>query len=812
MKLYIHRLDFKIISILFIVITVTGCNKESKLPPRVTTSFNNNWKFILSDSDSLFDSDIDDSNWRNLNLPHDWSIEGELSNDHPATVGGGALPGGIGWYRKTFIIPESDSLKKHFILFDGIYWGSKVYLNGHLLGYRPNGYISFQYDLSPYLNYGHKKNVLAVKVDNSNQPNSRWYSGSGIYRNVWLIKKEPVHIDLWGTYITTPEVYKKFSVVTVSTKVKNTTQDAVTVDVKIEIYDHENSLVADVSNKLSVNANSDNVIKQNLTVPSPKLWSVNNPYLYKVKTLIKNKGVLIDSDEVNAGIRNFRFDAEKGFFLNDVPLKILGVCNHHDLGCLGSAVNERAIERQLGILREMGCNAIRTSHNPPAPELLDLTDRMGFIVMDETFDMWKKPKTEYDYSQYWDDWHIKDLTDHILRDRNHPSVFIWSIGNEIIEQWDTSGTRMTKELVAIVKSLDKSRPITTANNYAEPENYILKSEEFELIGYNYKHDQFINFHEKFPGGKFIATETTSGLMTRGCYDMPSDSIRRWPYRWDKLFTDGNPDNTVSAYDNVSTSWGSTHAETWKIIRKFDFLSGMFIWTGFDYLGEPTPYVWPSRSSYFGIIDLAGIPKDVYYLYQSEWTDKPTLHVFPHWNWQEGQIIDVIAYTNCIEVELFLNGKSLGKKNKSEDDLKLMWRTEFIPGELKALGILPDGNKLETIVNTSGKPAKISLKADRNQIKANGKDLSFVIVEVCDSINNMVPYADNLINFRIDGDAIIAGVDNGDPVSHEPFKVNFRKAFHGKCLVVIQSKKTKNKVRLTASSKGLESAETTITIE
>jgi len=519
---------------------------------------------------------------------------------------------------------------------------------------------------------------------------------------------------------------------------------------------------------------------------------------------------LVDNYTTPFGIRGFEFNAAKGFFLNGKSVKINGVCNHQDLGCLGSAINTRALERQMEILKGMGCNAIRTSHNPPAPELLDLADQMGFIIMDEAYDMWKKPKNKFDYSTVWDEMHKKDLQDLILRDRNHPSVIIWSIGNEILEQWDSTGTAIAKELAGYVRELDTTRPITSACNDPKPSNFIIRSEALDLIGYNYHQKDFEAFTQTFPGKKFIGTETVSALMTRGVYDMPSDEIRRWPVRKDWKGPKPNADNTCSSYDNVSTPWGSTHEETWKVIKKYDFLSGQFIWTGFDYLGEPTPYGWPSRSSYFGIIDLAGFPKDVYYMYQSEWTKKDVLHIFPHWNWKEGQTVDIWAYSNADEVELFLNDKSLGIKKKQGDDLHLMWRIPFTPGTLKAISRTAGKEVLVKEVKTAGAPARLVVTADRSAIKADGNDLSYLTVDVVDANGVIVPNADNLVKFQLEGSGTIVGVDNGDPVSHESFKAPQRKAFHGKCLVVVQSNDKPGIVKLIASADGLTSNTVDIT--
>lgn len=776
---------------------------------RTVLNFDNNWAFNLGDVSSGQAADVDDSKWRKLNLPHDWSIEGVFSKDNPATPEGGALPGGIGWYRKAFTLPAADKDKLIYIGFDGVYQKSDVWINGHHLGFRPNGYISFQYDLTPYLNFGAKKNIVAVKVDNSVQPNSRWYSGSGIYRNVWLTKVNKIAVDHWGTFVTTPVINKTSATVKLQTSIKNRTGKPQQVTVTTSIF---NAAGLEVTSKTSIDITLQDTVAtvhQDLKLAKPNLWSVDRPYLYKVVTKIINKHVLADEYQTPLGVRYFDFDVDKGFSLNGKPLKILGVCDHHDLGSLGAAVNVRALERQLEILKAMGCNAIRTSHNPPAPELLNLTDKLGFIVMDEAFDCWEKGKVKYDYHLYFKEWHKRDLEDQILRDRNHPSVIMWSIGNEIPQQADTSGYRLAIELAGIVHSLDVTRPITAANNDPGTRNQIIKSGAVDLVGYNYHHNDLPKFHERYPGKKFLGTETTSALETRGIYDMPSDSIRRWPVpKGGKM----NDDFTVSAYDNVSARWGSTHEETWKIIKKYDFLSGMFIWTGFDYLGEPTPYSWPARSSYFGIVDLAGFPKDVYYMYQSEWTNTPVLHLLPHWNWEPGKTVDVWAYyNNADEVELYLNGKSLGIKKKAGDDLHVMWRVKYEPGTLKAVSRKKGSTVLTTEVKTAGTAAKIELSADRGTITADGQDLSFVTVKILDKDGNLVPDAGNTVNFKLDGDAFIAGVDNGDPINHDSFKVNYRKAYNGLALAIVQAKQNAGFVKLTATSNGLQAASIQITL-
>ena len=771
---------------------------------RTIANFDKDWHFHLGNVPDAKQTAFNDANWRVLNLPHDWSIEGKFSKDNPATPEGGALPGGIGWYRKTFIEPASTKNKLVYIDFDGVYQKSTVWINGHELGFRPNGYISFRYELTPYLHFG-GKNTIVVKVDNSVQPNSRWYSGSGIYRNVWLETTSKAAVDHWGTYVTTPQVNAQSATVELKVKVKNF-EGGLPVTIKTTIYDAAGKPVANYGYIVPNGSLKDTVIEsgQQFTVKNPVLWSVDHPYLYRVSTKVFVNNVLADDYTTPLGIRYFNFDVDKGFSLNGKPMKILGVCDHHDLGSLGSALNTRALERQLQILKAMGCNGIRTSHNPPAPELLDLCDKMGFIVMDEAFDCWEVGKVDFDYHLYFKQWHKRDLVDQVLRDRNHPSVIIWSIGNEIPQQGDTSALRIAPELAAIVHSLDTTRPLTTANDRPDTSNKIIKSGAIDLVGYNYHEASYATFHDRYPGKKFIATETTSGLETRGYYDMPSDSIRVWPSNFGKFV--GNTDNTVSAYDNVRPPWGSTHEATWKVMKKYDFLSGFFIWTGFDYLGEPTPYSWPSRSSYFGIIDLAGFPKDIYYMYQSEWTNKPVLHIFPHWNWPLGKTVDVWAfYNNADEVELYLNGKSVGIRKKNGDDLHVMWRLKFEPGTLKAVSRKDGKVVLTQEIHTAGKPAKIELSADRSIINADGKDLSFITVKVLDKDGNVVPDADNLVNFKLNGNAFIASVDNGDPVSHDSFKVPYRKTFHGLALAIVQSKDKPGDINFTATSAGLQSA-------
>jgi beta-galactosidase len=625
---------------------------------------------------------------------------------------------------------------------------------------------------------------------------------------VWLVTTNDIHIDHWGTYITTPEITDRSAAVNLSIQIRSAKGADEPVDISTIILNGSGREVTRSEIKLGEFHDSLMNLSMHFSVADPDLWSVDHPYLYRAVTKIMLRDQTVDEYTTPFGIRYFSFDPDNGFSLNGKEMKINGVCDHHDLGCLGAAVNKAAIRRQLVMLKDMGCNAIRTSHNPPAPELLDLCDEMGFLVMDEAFDMWKKQKTPYDYHLAWDAWHRKDLEDQVLRDRNHPSVIIWSIGNEIPEQWgkDSSGIRIAAELASIVRSLDTTRPITSALNNPYPNNEIIRSGALDLIGYNYDNKDYADFHKRFPGKKFIATETVSAFETRGFYEMPSDSVKRYSHRNNIVLPDGTVTNTISAYDNASAAWGSTHEETLKEIIKYKFLSGQFIWTGFDYLGEPTPYGWPSRSSYFGIIDLAGFPKDAYYLYKSVWTNKPVLHIFPHWNWKPGQTIDVWAYyNNADEVELYLNGESMGVKKKIGDELHVMWRLKFQRGTLKAVSRKNGKVVLEKVIRTAGKVAKIVLQPDRKTIRADGEDLSFVTVKLLDKEGNLVPDASQLVKFTISDNATIAGVDNGNQVDHDSFRASERKAFNGMCLVVVRSKKMKGTIRLGATSNGLPPA-------
>lgn len=777
----------------FILACAIGCMLTAQARDR--QNFDNGWRFVLADSAQMSKTDYHDTHWRALNLPHDWAVEGDFLCSNPSGAGGGALPGGIGWYRKTFNLQKKQG-ERYFIEFDGVYMNARVYINGKEVGYRPYGYSSFEYDITPYLIAG--RNVVAVRVDNSDQPNSRWYSGCGIYRHVWFTKTADVHVKHWGVHV----VANPDGRISVTADVES---QGKAYKVRNQVFDAQGREVG-------------------LKVRRPHLWSVDDPYIYKVRTQVLVGGKVVDEVWTNTGFRSFRFDAKTGFWLNGKNMKLNGVCEHHDFGCLGAVVNEDAMHRKLVRLKEMGVNAIRSSHNPPAPELLNMCDTMGLIVMDESFDMWHRRKTQNDYARFFDEWHERDLSDLILRDRNHPSILMWSIGNEVLEQWsyadadtltleqanlilnaghdastlakdgETSvNTLLADHLADIVRRYDTTRPITAGCNEPSPNNHLFKGKALDIVGFNYHHQGIKDVPKNFPGRPFIMTESVSALQTTGFYTMPSDSVIKAPKEWWLPYTD--PSFKCSSYDNMHASWSSTHEETWDVVKHTPYVGGQFIWTGFDYIGEPTPYSYPARSSYFGIIDLAGQPKDVYYMYQSEWTNRPVLHLFPHWNWLDGEQIDMWCYYNqADEVELYINGKSQGVRRKADShQYHVMWRVTFEPGEVKVVA-RKDGKEVrQQTIHTAGQPHHLQLSIDYQ-----GKNTTFVKVEVVDENGNRCPWAENQVFF--DTDATIIGVDNGNQTSLERFKDNKRKAFFGRCFVVLDGHGT-----LKAKSYGLPTA-------
>ncbi len=778
---------------------------------RSTINFNGDWKFYLGNDSAAINPSYNDANWRKLDLPHDWSIESNFIKDAPSTNQGGSLPGGIGWYRKTFSLPSSAKQKNISIEFDGVYKNSEVWINGHYMGKRPYGYINFSYDLTPYLFFG-KQNVIAVKVDNSLQPDSRWYSGSGIYRDVKLQIRPENHFIDSSVFVSAAPLSKDSTSLKINALFVTNFEVFEKLKIRVTVYDEGRKIFTNLARAGSYARGG---IQYALKIPKLKLWSIEAPHLSAVKIeLLTWHEKRIDEVNINFGCRSFHFDAQNGFFLNNKPLKIHGVCMHHDLGALGAAFNKSAAKRQLQILKEMGCNAIRFAHNPPASALLDLCDEMGFLVIDEAYDIWKKKKNKYDYHQYFDEWGIKDLKAMVQRDRNHPSVIMWSIGNEQREQFDSSGTSIVQKLVNAVKGVDTTRPVTTALTETFPEkNFITKADALDVLGFNYKLYDYEALPQRFPNQKFIATETASALETRGVYNFPSDSIRIWPpdYKAQDTFNNGNKDFTASAYDNTHAYWGATHEKSWLAVKRNKHIAGLFVWSGFDYLGEPLPYPkFPARSSYYGIVDLAGFPKDVYYMYQSEWTNKNVLHLFPHWNWNKGDTVDVWAYyNNADEVELYLNGKSIGKKSKTDTTLHVMWRVPFEAGSIKAVSRKNGRTVLIKEIKTAGAPYKIELITGNKIINASKNERAFITARITDNAGTLVTNADRQIIFTVSAGASIAGTDNGYEADTVCLQSNKRTTWKGLALAIIKPLQKKGNITVMATAAGLKPAVITL---
>jgi len=754
---------------------------------RSKISFNDNWNFTLQDQLGYRLNDGDTQAWESVELPHDWSIKADFDASYPAGNAGGALPGGIGWYSKEFKLPTADQGKNIQLYFGGVYRYAEIWINGVYFGKKPNGYLSFTLDLTPHIKFGNQPNRIAIRVDNSKQPNSRWYSGSGIYRDVYLIKSSEVHLDEQETFITTPEIQGVLGQLKVRSKLNKLARPKGVAGNKyqITVWDPKGNILLK-----KTGVEKDGYIDASLQVEKPQLWSLASPNLYRVQlTLLTKNNTVEDQIEKRIGFRTIRFDAKTGFYLNGEALKILGVCMHHDLGALGAAFNKSAAKRQLVMMKEMGTNAIRTAHNPPAEELLDLCDEMGILVYNEAFDMWKKRKNKFDYHIGFPTEHLKDIEAWVRRDRNHASVILWSIGNEIREQFDSTGIALTQEMAKLVKSLDPTRPVTAAlteNNYVK--NFIAQAEALDVLGFNYKHEDYDKLPVEFKNIPLLASETVSALQTRGVYDKLQDTIQFWPASSkDKYVVNGNPDFTVSAYDNVAAYWGTSHEKAWLAVKNRPFLAGTFVWTGFDYLGEPVPYPYPARSSYYGIVDLAGIPKDVYYMYQSEWTNQDVLHLLPHWNWKTGDTVDVWAYYNkADDVELFLNGKSLGTSAKTADRLHASWKVPFEKGELKVVKKRDGKIVQEASMRTAGeaKRVKVSLEHEK-YATGESRDLYFVTAELVDQAGQSVLHNDQEIEFIVKGDAKVLGTDNGFQADLRGLHRPNRKTFKGKALGIIQ---------------------------
>ncbi|MGM0620264.1 MAG: beta-galactosidase GalB [Bacteroidota bacterium] len=778
-------------------------------------------------------NNFDDSHWELVDLPHDWAIKGPFQEGWDTEVGGGMgrLPShGVAWYRKKLDITESDAGKSIFLEVDGAMSYAMVWLNGNLVGGWPYGYNSWRLDLTSYIEPG-EENQLAIRLDNPNH-SARWYPGGGIYRNIWLIKTNPVHVAHWGTFVTTSNASSQSANVYLQVSIDNNSVKAFDTEIISQVFklDSTGKITGDVvaefpSEKISIAAGETGEIKSSVKIDNPRLWGpppTQHPHLYKVVTTVSTNGKPIDKYETRFGIRSLDYDPDKGLIVNGEHIPLKGVNLHHDLGALGAAFNTRAAERQLEILREMGCNAIRTAHNPPAPELLELTDRMGFLVVDEIFDVWERKKTPLDFHLIFSDWHEPDTRSFVCRDRNCPSVIMWSYGNEVGEQYTgEGGATLAKKLSEIVKDEDPSRLTTASVNFAKPDMPMPGVLEIISLNYQgegirdadaYSHLQGIRtsplypaFHKAFPDKVIVSSETASALSSRGTYLFPVYEGNSAPVSDGAV---GDPvKQYVSAYELYTAPFGSTADKVFASQDKHPYVAGEFVWTGWDYLGEPTPY-YGARSSYSGIIDLAGFRKDRFYLYQVRWRPElPIAHLLPHWNWpgRVGEITPVHVFTSGDEAELFLNGKSLGRREKGAYEYRLRWDDiKYEPGELKVVAYKNGKKWTENSVKSTGEPNALKATADRSTIHADGKDLAFITVEISDEEGLTVPLADNPISFSIEGPGKIVATDNGDPTNMNEFHSTGRKAFNGMVLAIIQSEaRTTGTIRITAESPGLK---------
>jgi len=750
------------------------------------------------------DPAFDDHSWRALNLPHDWGVEGPFKAEYRGDTG--RLPfWGVAWYRKHFALGAEDQGRRLTLEIDGAMSHASVWLNGHLAGGWPYGYASFAVDLTPYARPG-ADNLLAIRLDNPPE-SSRWYPGGGIYRNVWLVKTTPIHVGHWGTDLATPQISSDQATVALKVTVDNDSSAPADVTVATDIYElgvsgqkDGEAVASGPAVPLHLAAGGSGVAPARITVGHPMLWSIHSPYRYVAVTTVAQNQQMLDRYETPFGIRSIAFDPNRGFLLNGQVVKLQGVCDHHDLGALGSAVSVRALERQLEELQEMGCNAIRTSHNPPAPELLDLCDRMGFVVMDEAFDCWLIPKRANDYHLLFADWHEADLRAQIRRDRNHPCVVMWSIGNEIPEQKDASGIVIGRELQSIVHDEDPTRPVTSAAN--NPDSGVNGFEQVvDVFGINYRAQNYAPYHASHPQKMVFGSETESVVSSRGVYMFPVVA--------DKA-QGRTADFQVSSYDFYAPKWAWPPDREFEAEERDPYVAGEFVWTGWDYLGEPTPFGNagdPARSSYFGIIDLAGFKKDRFYLYQAHWRpDLPMVHLLPHWTWPEraGQVTPVFAYTSGDEAELFLNGQSLGRRKKEPFTYRLRWDdVVYQPGELKVIAYKDGQHWAEDMQRTAGEPAKIGLQADRIVLAADGRDLAFVTASITDANGVLAPRAHNHLSFAVAGPAEIVAVDNGDATSFEPFQATQHDAFNGLALVIVRTLPNQaGAITITATGAGL----------
>ena len=789
-----------------------------------------NWKFTREDKSAFSQSTFNDVKWQNVTIPHDWAIYGpfDMENDiqrtaikqdgqkdaieHTGRTGG--LPFvGVGWYRTTFDLPDFSNDKKVFIQFDGAMSNPEVFINGQKAGQWHNGYNTFFLDISNWVK--NKNNSLAVRLDNLTQM-SRWYPGAGLYRNVHIITKNKTHIPIWGVHITTPEIQSKFAKVDINTEFVS--ENIENIEVETEIFNPKGEKVAQSKVKSS-QYTSNNTINQQIFIDFPQLWDIKQPNLYKAITKLYKNGKLEDQTETTFGIRSIEVKPNDGFYLNGKKIKLKGVCLHHDLGALGSAVNEAAIRRQILLMQDMGANAIRTSHNMPAPEYVKIADEMGMLLAVESFDEWAIPKVQNGYHLYFKDWAEKDLTNLVKHYRNNPSVIMWFIGNEVEEQSNIEGSRVARFLQDVIRKYDSTRPIS--NGMDRPDD-ILKNNmaaTMDLVGFNYRPFKYEEAYKKLPQQLLLGSETVSTISSRDVYKFPVERKAMAKY----------PDQQTSSYDVEHCSWSNLPEDNFIYDEELPYMIGEFIWTGIDYLGEPTPYYveWPSHSSYFGAVDLATLPKDRFYLYRSHWNkSEETLHILPHWTWngREGEVTPIFVYTNYPTAEVFINGKSQGKQTKNlsiplretenpesqktferQKRYRLMWlNTKYEPGSVKVVAYNDKGEAVaEKEIHTAGKPYQIKLTADRNYIKADGKDLAYITVEVVDKEGNVCPNVNDLVQFEVKGAGKFRASANGDATSLDLFHEPKMHLFNGKLMAIVQASEKTGEIIFKAKSQKIK---------
>jgi len=802
----------KLILSLFVLLIIASACSTTNDQNREVYTLDDEWKFTRGDIENGQDSSLDTDDWETVSVPHDWAITGPFDKKidkqtvmitqnmekiaSEKTGRTGALPYiGVGWYRKTFEVPEFGEGKKALLVFYGAMSEPKVYINGRKVGEWAYGYAYFYVDISDYLNPG-EENLLAVRLENRGE-SSRWYPGAGLYRKVQLIVKDDLSFKQWGTFITTPYISNDLAQINIVSEINGDKN----VEVFAEIRDSDGNIVASKTSDQIFG----NKVEINLAVPHPQKWGIESPYLYSASMKLFQGGELKDEQAIRFGIRSIAYERGKGLVLNGEVTKFKGVCLHHDLGPLGAAVNKAALKRQLSLLKDMGCNAIRSSHNMPSMEQLELCDEMGFLFLAESFDEWARPKVKNGYNRFFNDWAEKDVVNLVRATRNHPSIIMWSAGNEVPDQWGNEGLKRAVWLQNIFHREDPTRPVTmgmdqVANTLKNGFGAI-----WDIPGLNYRLPLYKEAFERFPQGFILGSETASTVSSRGVYKFPVEEFKQ------KTYDDGQ----CSSYDLEACWWSNIPDADFYWQDNFDWVIGEFVWTGFDYLGEPTPYdeYWPSRSSYFGICDLAGIPKDRYYLYRSRWnTTEETLHILPHWNWEgrEGETTPIFVYTNYKSAELFVNGKSMGVQHKNEESLlnrnRLMWMdVKYEPGTIKVVAFDEQDNPAaEKELHTAGDPDHLLLEADRSEISADGNDLSYITVSVVDKDGNLCPLADNQLNFDVTGAGKFKVVCNGDATSLEMFHFPTMKAFNGKLVVTVQSLKEAGDITLKVSGEDLES--------